>query len=86
VLASGDQLSVSPLDRVDRVITGCAVALAEIGTLILDGSSREGCRVLTLVPLLAVTQTRFVNVEVSVSFVTVEERAFSGAVRDVWWP
>jgi hypothetical protein len=67
VLASGDQLSVSPLDRVDCVITGCAVALAEIGTLILDGSSRQGRRVLTLVPLLAVTQTRFVNVEVSVS-------------------
>jgi hypothetical protein len=26
-----DQLSVSPLDRADCVITGCAVALAEIG-------------------------------------------------------
>jgi L-lactate dehydrogenase complex protein LldG len=54
VLADGlpgdDQLSVSELDRVDGVITSCAVAIAETGTLILDGSAGQGRRVLTLIP------------------------------------
>jgi L-lactate dehydrogenase complex protein LldG len=45
-----DQLSVSELDAADGVITGCAVAIAETGTLILDGSSSQGRRVLTLIP------------------------------------
>jgi L-lactate dehydrogenase complex protein LldG len=45
-----DQLSVSLLDAVDGVITGCAVAIAETGTLILDGSAGQGRRILTLIP------------------------------------
>jgi L-lactate dehydrogenase complex protein LldG len=45
-----DQLSVSELDDVDGVITSCAVAIAETGTLILDGSSGQGRRVITLIP------------------------------------
>jgi len=45
-----DQLSVSQLDGVDGVITSCAVAIAETGTLILDGSPGQGRRVLTLIP------------------------------------
>jgi L-lactate dehydrogenase complex protein LldG len=48
--SSGDQLSVSELDALDGVITSCAVAIAETGTLILDGSSGQGRRVLTLIP------------------------------------
>jgi L-lactate dehydrogenase complex protein LldG len=48
--SSDDQLSVSQLDAVDGVITGCAVAIAETGTLILDGSPGQGRRVLTLIP------------------------------------
>jgi L-lactate dehydrogenase complex protein LldG len=48
--SSGDQLSVSELDAVDGVITSCAVAIAETGTLILDGSPGQGRRVLTLIP------------------------------------
>ena len=54
VLADGtfgdDQLSVSQLDVADAVITGCAVAIAETGTLVLDGSPDQGRRVLTLIP------------------------------------
>ena len=46
----GDQLSVSQLEAVDGVITSCAVAIAETGTLILDGSPGQGRRVLTLIP------------------------------------
>ena len=49
-LSPGDQLSVSELDAVDGVITNCAVAIAETGTLILDGSPGQGRRVLTLIP------------------------------------
>jgi L-lactate dehydrogenase complex protein LldG len=52
VLADGkdEQLSVSQLDDVDGVITSCAVAIAETGTVILDGSPGQGRRVLTLIP------------------------------------
>jgi L-lactate dehydrogenase complex protein LldG len=49
-LPEGDQLSVSELDGVDGVITSCAVAIAETGTLILDGSAGQGRRVITLIP------------------------------------
>ena len=48
--APDDQLSISQLETVDGVITGCAVAIAETGTLILDGSPGQGRRVLTLIP------------------------------------
>lgn len=43
-------LEVSALDRVDGVITGCAVAIAETGTIVLDGSADCGRRAITLVP------------------------------------
>jgi L-lactate dehydrogenase complex protein LldG len=48
--ATDDQLSVSELDAADGVVTGCAAAIAETGTLILDGSPGQGRRVLTLIP------------------------------------
>lgn len=38
------------LDRVDSVVTACAVAVAETGTLVLDGSPDQGRRRITLVP------------------------------------
>ncbi|HLM22778.1 MAG TPA: lactate utilization protein C, partial [Propionibacteriaceae bacterium] len=40
--STDDQLSVAELDGVDGVITGCTVAIAQTGTLILDGSSGQG--------------------------------------------
>ena len=49
-VSTDDQLSVSELDRVDGVITSCAVAIAETGTLILDGTPGQGRRVITLIP------------------------------------
>ena len=48
--SADDQLSVSELDEVDGVITSCAVAIAETGTLILDGSPGQGRRIITLIP------------------------------------
>ena len=38
------------LDSVDGVLTGCALAIAETGTIVLDSSPACGPRVLTLVP------------------------------------
>ncbi|MGA5699936.1 LutC/YkgG family protein [Peterkaempfera bronchialis] len=38
------------LDAVDSVLTGCAVAIAETGTIVLDGSADQGRRRITLVP------------------------------------
>lgn len=38
------------LDQVDSVVTGCAVAVAETGTIVLDGSPDQGRRRITLVP------------------------------------
>lgn len=43
-------LGVDALDRVDGVLTGCALAVAATGTLVLDGTAGQGRRVVTLVP------------------------------------
>ena len=45
-----DDLSAQDLDAVDGVITGAAVAIAETGTIVLDGSPDQGRRAITLVP------------------------------------
>ena len=47
---AGDGLSPAALDAVDGVITGAAVAIAETGTIILDGSPDQGRRALSLIP------------------------------------
>ncbi len=46
----GRALSVAELDALDGVLTGCAVGIAETGTLVLDGGVASGRRALTLVP------------------------------------
>jgi len=43
-------LSVEQLDACDGVITGCAVAIAATGTIVLDSGDGQGRRALTLVP------------------------------------
>ncbi|MFJ3926005.1 lactate utilization protein C [Streptomyces sp. NPDC090022] len=42
--------TLAELDRVDTVVTGCALAVAETGTLVLDGGPDQGRRRITLVP------------------------------------
>ena len=43
-------LPPAELDRLDGVVTGCTLAIAETGTLVLAGGATEGRRALTLVP------------------------------------
>jgi L-lactate dehydrogenase complex protein LldG len=43
-------LDAHSLDHIDAAITGAAVAIAETGTIVLDGSADQGRRALTLVP------------------------------------
>jgi L-lactate dehydrogenase complex protein LldG len=43
-------IEAARLDRLDGVLTGCAVAIAETGTVVLDGFPSCGRRALTLVP------------------------------------
>jgi len=43
-------LPAAELDRLSGVVTGCAVAIAETGTIILDHGPGQGRRALTLVP------------------------------------
>ncbi|MFF9850528.1 LutC/YkgG family protein [Streptomyces litmocidini] len=44
------RLTPYELDGLDAVVTGCAVAIAETGTIVLDGGAGQGRRALTLVP------------------------------------
>ncbi|HEX3360752.1 MAG TPA: LUD domain-containing protein, partial [Solirubrobacterales bacterium] len=45
-----DGLSPDELDRVDGVLTGSGLGIAETGTIVLDGGPEQGRRALTLVP------------------------------------
>ena len=50
VVVDDPPLSPEALDGLDGVLTGCALAIAETGTIVLDGGERSGRRALTLVP------------------------------------
>jgi L-lactate dehydrogenase complex protein LldG len=45
-----DDLSPHDLDALDGVVTAAAVAIAQTGTIVLDGSPDQGRRAITLVP------------------------------------
>ncbi|MBB2910972.1 L-lactate dehydrogenase complex protein LldG [Streptosporangium becharense] len=49
-VADDPRLTAAELDAVDGVITGCAVGIAETGTIVLDAGPGQGRRALTLVP------------------------------------
>jgi L-lactate dehydrogenase complex protein LldG len=50
VVVDDPPLAPQTLDKLDGVLTGCALAIAETGTIVLDGGDRSGRRALTLVP------------------------------------
>ena len=47
---TGGALSNEQLDASDGVLTGCALGIAQTGTIVLDGGPAQGRRVLTLLP------------------------------------
>jgi L-lactate dehydrogenase complex protein LldG len=53
-IADDPPLSHAELDGVDGVLTGCAVAIAETGTIVLDAGPSQGRRALSLLPDLHV--------------------------------
>jgi L-lactate dehydrogenase complex protein LldG len=53
-VADDPPLTFGDLDGLDGVITGCAVAIAETGTIVLDAGPDQGRRVLSLLPDLHV--------------------------------
>jgi L-lactate dehydrogenase complex protein LldG len=50
VMRDAPALSYPALDGCDAVLTGCALAIAQTGTIVLDGGVRQGRRALSLVP------------------------------------
>ena len=49
-VTDGPQIAPAELDGFDAALTGCALAIAETGTIVLDGAALSGRRALTLVP------------------------------------
>ena len=43
-------MTAHALDGVDSVVTGCAIAIAETGTIVLDTGPGQGRRALSLIP------------------------------------
>jgi L-lactate dehydrogenase complex protein LldG len=58
VLRDEPPLSVEALDAAHAVVTGSAVAIAETGTIVLDGGADQGRRALSLVPDVHVVVVR----------------------------
>jgi len=50
LVADDPPLGARALDGFDGVLSGCALAIAETGTIVLDGGARSGRRAITLVP------------------------------------
>ncbi|MER5639107.1 lactate utilization protein C [Kitasatospora sp. NPDC002227] len=50
VATDGPALTTSRLETTDTALTGCALAIAETGTVVLDAGPAQGRRILTLVP------------------------------------
>ena len=50
LIADDPPMSARALDSADGVLTGCAVAIADTGTIVLDGAGTSGRRALSLVP------------------------------------
>jgi L-lactate dehydrogenase complex protein LldG len=72
-------LPARDLDAVDGVLTGCAAAIAQTGTIVLDGAGHCGRRALTLVPDLHLC---VVGAEQVVPAVPDAIAAVDGAVRE----
>lgn len=50
IVTDSPDIPAAELDRFDAALTGCALAIAETGSIVLDGAAESGRRALTLVP------------------------------------
>jgi L-lactate dehydrogenase complex protein LldG len=66
LLIDDPPISARGLDAVDGVLSGCALAIAETGTIVLDGGDRSGRRALTLVPDLHICLVEAADVHAGV--------------------
>jgi len=66
LVADDPPLGPRDLDGMDGVLSGCAVAVAETGSIVLDGAGVSGRRALTLVPDLHLCVVRTEQVVPSV--------------------
>jgi L-lactate dehydrogenase complex protein LldG len=57
-LVEDDNLGPAELDQMDGALTGCTVAIAESGTIVLAAQPHEGRRALTLIPDLHICIVR----------------------------
>jgi L-lactate dehydrogenase complex protein LldG len=57
-LVADEGMSARELDASDGALTGCTVAIAETGSIVLTGGASEGRRAITLVPDLHVCVVR----------------------------
>ena len=49
-VVTDEGLSPAELDRADGVLTGCALAIGQTGTIVLDGGRESGRRAVSLIP------------------------------------
>ena len=64
--APSSPLSVSQLDGADGVLSGCALAIADTGTIALDAGRGQGRRALSLIPDLHICVVRGEQIVASV--------------------
>jgi L-lactate dehydrogenase complex protein LldG len=79
LVADDPPLSARDLDGMDGVLTGCAAAIAQTGTIVLDGAAASGRRAVTLVPDLHLC---VVGADQVVPAVPEAIAAVDGAVRE----
>lgn len=58
LLRDGDDLGLDALDAVDGALTGCLLAIAVTGTIVLDAGPGQGRRALSLIPDLHICVVR----------------------------
>jgi L-lactate dehydrogenase complex protein LldG len=64
LLQDDGTLTYQQLDTSDGVLTGCALGIAQTGTIVLDGGAYQGRRIITLLPdyhLCVVSEDQIVN-------------------------
>lgn len=81
-------LSIAALDECDGTLTGCALAIALTGTIVLDAGPGQGRRALTLLPDLHICVVRAEQVVYGVpeAFATLYASVFDGPLTFISGP